>query len=67
MGLRMYGSFSLHYGNFLSRKLPPLRAKEFGDLLSKDLNVENITGLQSPKYLPILKKIKIDLLRVAHL
>ena len=67
MGLRMYGSFSLHYVNFLSRKLPPLRAKEFGDLLSKDLNVENITGLQSPKYLPILKKIKIDLLGVAHL
>ena len=63
----MYGPFTLHCGNFPSRKLPPLRAKEFGDLLSKDLNVENITGLQSPKYLPILKKTKIDLLRVAHL
>lgn len=63
----MYDPFALHCGNFPSRKLPPLRAKEFGDLLSKDLNVENITGLQSPKYLPILKKIKIDLLRVAHL
>ena len=63
----MYGPFTLHCGNFPSRKLPPLRAKEFGDLLSKDLNVENITGLRSPKYLPILKKIKIDLLRVAHL
>lgn len=51
----------------MSRKLPPLRAKAFGDLLSKNLNVENRPGLQSPKYLPILKKIKTESPRVAHL